>query len=45
MHKTVKLVGIMVALSVATTFAADWPWVYGPLVRGQKELKALRIAE
>jgi outer membrane protein assembly factor BamB len=27
---TVKLVTVMVALSVASALAADWPWIYGP---------------
>lgn len=30
MRHTVKLVTIMVALSVTSVFAADWPWIYGP---------------
>jgi outer membrane protein assembly factor BamB len=30
MKNRVKLVTIMVALSVTSVFAADWPWIYGP---------------
>jgi outer membrane protein assembly factor BamB len=30
MNKTLKLVAIMVALSVTSVVAADWPWLYGP---------------
>jgi outer membrane protein assembly factor BamB len=30
MKNTVKLVTIMVALSVTSVFATDWPWIYGP---------------
>jgi outer membrane protein assembly factor BamB len=30
MKHTAKLVTIMVALSVTSVLAADWPWIYGP---------------
>jgi outer membrane protein assembly factor BamB len=30
MGYTCKLVMVMVALSVTSAFAADWPWIYGP---------------
>jgi hypothetical protein len=30
MRDTLKVVAIMVALSVTSAFAADWPWLYGP---------------
>jgi outer membrane protein assembly factor BamB len=30
MRNRAKLVAGMVALSVTCTFAADWPWIYGP---------------
>ena len=30
MSMTAKLVTAMVALSVTSTVAADWPWIYGP---------------
>ncbi len=30
MKHTAKLVTIMVALSVTSVFATDWPWIYGP---------------
>jgi outer membrane protein assembly factor BamB len=30
MKNTLKLVTILVALSVTSVFAEDWPWIYGP---------------
>ena len=30
MKSTVKLTALMVLLTVACAFAADWPWIYGP---------------
>jgi outer membrane protein assembly factor BamB len=30
MKNTLKLVAILVALSVTSVFAEDWPWIYGP---------------
>ena len=41
MHGWVKLVGIMVALSVASAFAADRPWVYVAM----SDLNNVRIAD
>lgn len=41
MHRRVKLIGIMVALSVASAFAADWPWAYGPRRDHTSEQKKL----
>jgi outer membrane protein assembly factor BamB len=41
MKNTVKLVTIMVALSVTSVFAADWPWIYGPRRDHTSEQKGL----
>ena len=41
MRQTAKLVTLMVALSVTCTFAADWPWIYGPKRDGTSEQKGL----
>jgi hypothetical protein len=30
MKNTVKVITVMLALSVTSVFAADWPWIYGP---------------
>ena len=41
MKNTLKLVTIMVALSVTSVFAADWPWLYGPRRDQSSEQKGL----
>ena len=41
MKNKAKLVAIMVALSVTSTFAADWPWIYGPRRDHTSEQKKL----
>jgi len=30
MRHTSKIMAVMVALSVSSAVAADWPWIYGP---------------
>ena len=41
MKNMVKLVTVMVALSVTSAFAADWPWLYGPRRDHTSEQKGL----
>lgn len=41
MKHTAKLVTIMVALSVTSVFATDWPWIYGPRRDHTSEQKGL----
>jgi outer membrane protein assembly factor BamB len=41
MKNTLKLVTILVALSVTSVFAADWPWLYGPRRDQSSEQKGL----
>jgi hypothetical protein len=41
MRHTAKVVAAMVALSVTYTFAADWPWIYGPKRDHTSEQKGL----
>ena len=41
MKNTLKLVTIMIALSVSSVFAADWPWLYGPRRDHTSEQKGL----
>jgi outer membrane protein assembly factor BamB len=41
MKNTAKLVAVMVVLSVSCAFAADWPWIYGPLKNSTSDQKGL----
>jgi outer membrane protein assembly factor BamB len=41
MGHTCKLVMVMVALSVTSAFAADWPWIYGPRKDNTSDQKGL----
>jgi outer membrane protein assembly factor BamB len=41
MKNTLKLVTIVVALSVTSVVAADWPWIYGPRRDHTSEQKGL----
>jgi outer membrane protein assembly factor BamB len=41
MRNTVKLITVMVALSVTTAVAADWPWIYGPRRNNTSDQKGL----
>jgi outer membrane protein assembly factor BamB len=41
MRNRLKLMTVMVALSVTTAFAADWPWIYGPRWDNTSEQKGL----
>ena len=41
MRQTAMLVTLLVALSVTGTFAAEWPWLYGPRRDGTSEQKGL----
>ena len=41
MRRTATLVMLLVALSVTGTFAAEWPWLYGPRRDGTSEQKGL----
>ena len=41
MRKTALLVTLLVALSVTGTFAAEWPWLYGPRRDGTPDQKGL----
>jgi outer membrane protein assembly factor BamB len=41
MRHTAKLATMMVALSVTWTFAADWPWIYGPTRNNTSDQKGL----
>jgi outer membrane protein assembly factor BamB len=41
MTNTVKLAGVLVALSVTTAMAADWPWIYGPRRNNTSEERGL----
>jgi outer membrane protein assembly factor BamB len=41
MKRTATLAAMLVTLSVTATFAADWPWVYGPKRDGTSEQKGL----
>jgi outer membrane protein assembly factor BamB len=41
MKNTVRVVTIMMALSVTSVFAADWPWLYGPRRNHTSDQKGL----
>lgn len=41
MKSMLKIVAIMMALSVTSVFAADWPWIYGPRRDHTSEQKGL----
>jgi outer membrane protein assembly factor BamB len=41
MRNTFKLMTVLVALSGASTFAADWPWIYGPRRDSTSDQKGL----
>ena len=41
MKRTVKLVPILIALSLTSVVAADWPWLYGPRRNHTSEQKGL----
>ena len=41
MKNTVRLVALLLALSVTSAFAADWPWLYGPSRDHTSEQKGL----
>jgi outer membrane protein assembly factor BamB len=41
MRNSLKLVTVMVALSVTTAVAADWPWIYGPKRDNTSDQKGL----
>ena len=41
MRNSFKLMTVMVALSVTTAFAADWPWIYGPKRDNTSDQKGL----
>ena len=41
MNRTLKLVVLLFVMSVASTFAADWPWLYGPRRDHTSEQKKL----
>ena len=41
MKRTAKLVTIMIALSLTSVVAADWPWLYGPRRNHTSEQKGL----
>src|SRR5687767_4874422 len=41
MRHTATLATLLVALSVTGTFAAEWPWVYGPARNGTSDQKGL----
>src|SRR3972149_4652314 len=41
MRNTAKLMTVVVALSAASVFAADWPWIYGPTGNSTSDQKGL----
>ena len=41
MRNSLKLMTVMVALSVTTAVAADWPWIYGPKRDNTSDQKGL----
>ena len=41
MRNSLKLMTVMVALSVTTAVAADWPWIYGPRRDNTSDQKGL----
>jgi outer membrane protein assembly factor BamB len=41
MKNMLKVVAIMMALSITSVFAADWPWIYGPRRDHTSEQKGL----
>ena len=41
MKRTAKLVPILIALSLTSVVAADWPWLYGPRRNHTSEQKGL----
>ncbi len=41
MKSSVKIVAMMLALSVGSVFAADWPWLYGPRRNHTSDQKGL----